>query len=108
MLDRLRAATSYTYSLATKRAHEPCATTVTEPMRFRTLPARGQPARIRFAVAADVTGSDVPGFADIQATDPDFVLMIGDNVYADGYGWVSGDLVESFGLAESVVLWARS
>jgi alkaline phosphatase D len=98
-LAALQAATTYRYSLETKRAGEPCATTITEPMSFRTLPARGQPARVRFVVAADVSGADVPGFADIEAVAPDFVLLIGDNVYADLYGWVPGDLAGSFGLA---------
>lgn len=53
---------------------------------FRTLPPRGSSSQIRFVTAGDVNGANVPGFDDIAAVAPAFVLMLGDNVYADGFG----------------------
>jgi len=88
ILSDLRPATSYTYQISFKPFGEACAASSAERWTFRTLPEAGQPARIRFVVGADVEDGDVPGFADIRATAPDFVLMIGDNVYADADGFV--------------------
>ena len=51
---------------------------------FRTLPAVGAPSSVRFIVAADVGGPDVPAFQQMHELGPDFVLMTGDNVYAGG------------------------
>jgi phosphodiesterase/alkaline phosphatase D-like protein len=80
LIDQLEPDTRYGYQLQ----HGEC--TCPTSYSFETLPARGSPARIRFATAGDVEGPDVPGFADIAAVDPSFVLMVGDNVYADGFG----------------------
>ena len=80
----LEPSTRYGYRLEVAGDDE-CSIAVTEDASFRTLPKEGEPARIRFAVGADVAGESVPGFADMEAVAPDFVLMIGDNVYADGH-----------------------
>lgn len=76
---------AYTYSIdAFDPSYPDCAYAVTEVRSFRTLPSRGKPARIRFVAAADVAGPHIPGFTDMFETSPDFVIMLGDNVYADG------------------------
>jgi len=80
LVDELEPDTRYGYRLQ----HDECACPAS--YSFETLPARGSSARIRFATAGDVEGADIPGFADIDGVAPAFVLMLGDNVYADGFG----------------------
>ena len=51
---------------------------------FHTLPADHEPARTRVVVGADITGTGTqPIFQQIRAVDPDFLLFIGDQMYAD-------------------------
>jgi alkaline phosphatase D len=51
---------------------------------LRTLPPAGQPIKLRFAVGADIAGSrPQPIFARIESVAPDFMLLIGDQIYAD-------------------------
>jgi alkaline phosphatase D len=79
-LEALTPSTEYAYRLQT----DGC-----EPgpeYSFTTLPPEGRPGRIRFVTAGDINGGSVPGFDDIAEVTPDFVLMVGDNVYADGFG----------------------
>jgi alkaline phosphatase D len=95
-LEGLEPATAYTYRVELIGEGESCGTAASSAKTFRTLPKAGSPARVRFAVGADVRGSDVPGFAAIAAAKPDFVLMIGDNVYADDDGYVEGDFDASW------------
>lgn len=90
----------------------------TGELSFRTLPPADQPGRIRFAFGADVDGGDVPGFTDIEAVDPDFVIMLGDNVYADGadrtyagyrgryqYVWSGEQFQQLFARVPSFAIW---
>ena len=54
--------------------------------RFTTAPEPGKPARFRFAVTScmDAKGTPIqPAWDAVLEQDPDFHLMIGDNVYAD-------------------------
>lgn len=52
---------------------------------LHTLAPDGEPTRTRVVVGADITGSGPqPIFRQIGETHPDFVLFIGDQVYADG------------------------
>ena len=52
--------------------------------RFTTLPAAGIPARVRIAVGADIAGRyNQPIFEQIAESQPDVLLLIGDQVYAD-------------------------
>ena len=52
---------------------------------FHTLPGDHEPAHTRVVVGADITGGGPqPIFEQIQKVEPDFVLLIGDQVYADG------------------------
>jgi phosphodiesterase/alkaline phosphatase D-like protein len=51
---------------------------------FRTLDQAGEPTRTRVVVGADITGNGPqPIFAQIAALQPDFMLLIGDQIYAD-------------------------
>lgn len=51
---------------------------------FHTLPADHEPAHTRVVVGADITGSGPqPIFQQIRAVDPDFLLLVGDQMYAD-------------------------
>jgi alkaline phosphatase D len=51
---------------------------------FHTLAADHEPARTRLVVGADITGAgEQPIFEQIRAVDPDFVMLIGDQIYAD-------------------------
>lgn len=85
-LINLQPQTEYQYELQlTDVPARRCLRAVGSTLAFRTLPAPG-PGKIRFVSAGDVTGANVPGFADIAKVSPAFVLMIGDNVYADGFG----------------------
>jgi len=95
-LEGLEPSTAYVYRLELIGEGESCGTAASSAKTFRTLPKAGSPARVRFAVGADVQGSDIPGFTGIAATKPDFVLMIGDNVYADADGHVAGDFSASW------------
>lgn len=90
-LDALTPSTSYTYTIELVTKDGDCGRTASRPATFHTLSEAGKPSHVRFAVGADVRGSDVPGFQDIARVSPDFVLMIGDNVYADDDGGVRGD-----------------
>jgi len=92
----LEPSTAYVYRVELIAEGESCGTAASSAKTFRTLPKAGSPARVRFAVGADVEGGDVPGFAGIAVTKPDFVLMIGDNVYADADGHVEGDFDATF------------
>lgn len=96
LLEELEPGTAYTYRIELIGEGDSCGTAASSAKTFRTLPKAGSAARIRFAVGADVQGADIPGFAGIAATKPDFVLMIGDNVYADAYDHVPGDFDASF------------
>jgi phosphodiesterase/alkaline phosphatase D-like protein len=96
LIDGLAPDTSYRYTLETMSAGGEHGVRATEPASFHTLGPEGEPTRIRFAVGADVRGAVVPGFADVAEVGPDFVLMIGDNVYADDDSWVEGDFDASF------------
>jgi alkaline phosphatase D len=80
LIDGLEPDTRYGYRLLIDECACPAS------YSFMTLPARGLPGRIRFATAGDIEDADIPGFAEIAAVDPAFVLMVGDNVYADGFG----------------------
>jgi phosphodiesterase/alkaline phosphatase D-like protein len=86
-IDHLEPSTRYAYRIEVESTRDAtCVVPVTQAHEFRTLSREGEPERVRFVVAADVAGPDIPGFSDIDAVSPDFVLMIGDNVYADGFG----------------------
>jgi phosphodiesterase/alkaline phosphatase D-like protein len=61
------------------RDDEPCARG-----EFHTLAPDGEPTRMRFVVGADITGSGPqPIFRQIGEVSPDFLLLIGDQIYAD-------------------------
>jgi alkaline phosphatase D len=81
----LEADSNYEYAVQLEPKNSTCVTTPSKSSvrRFRTLPQTG---RIRFVTAGDVDGSDVPGFGDIAKVNPAFVVMLGDSVYADGFG----------------------
>jgi alkaline phosphatase D len=97
----LRPRTVYEYRLEiADESGDRCTASVSPAATLQTLPEANAPGHVRFAVAADVGDGDVPGFADIQAVAPDFVLMIGDNVYADEDGHVAGDFEASFALGQ--------
>jgi alkaline phosphatase D len=96
LLSDLEPATMYAYQVSFRASGEACVVTSAEAWSFRTLPEAGRPSRIRFVVGADVSGADVPGFAEMQLANPDFVLMIGDNAYVDVNGYVSDDYGASF------------
>lgn len=85
-LDGLLPDTDYEYGITTRDGA--CLTAGT----FRTLPRADSPARIRFVTAGDVLDADVPGFRDIAATGANFVIMVGDNVYASG----SGETIDAY------------
>jgi alkaline phosphatase D len=52
---------------------------------FHTLAGDHEPAHTRLVVGADISGSGPqPIFEQIRKADPDFVLLIGDQVYTDG------------------------
>jgi alkaline phosphatase D len=54
------------------------------PKSFRTLPPAGAPGKVRVAVGGDIAGEDTqPIFAQIEATKPDLMLFVGDQIYAD-------------------------
>ena len=102
VLEGLAPDTSYTYTLETISPDGEQGVRASEPATFHTLGPEGEPTRIRFAVGADVRGAVVPGFADVGEAAPDFVLMIGDNVYADDDSWVEGDFDASFALGQNL------
>lgn len=89
LADGLTPATTYRYRIG-EGDGQPCEASASAEAELRTLGKDGAPSRVRFAVGADVRGSDIPGFEDIRKARPDFVLMIGDNVYADDDGFVAG------------------
>lgn len=81
-LDALLPGTTYDYEvLMTSKTGEE----LVHPARFtfRTLPPRGQRISLRFAVGADINRTEIPAFDAISAMDPDFMLLIGDQIYAD-------------------------
>jgi phosphodiesterase/alkaline phosphatase D-like protein len=99
----LEPGTQYAYRVEVlDEAHGACWATASDQYTFRTLPQAGAPARLRFVVGADVRGGDVPGFARVQAVAPDFVLMIGDNVYAGDRGHVDGYFAASYELGQGL------
>jgi alkaline phosphatase D len=112
LLVDLEPSTVYGYRLE-HASDDGCSIAISEDAEFRTLPKEGEPAQIRFAVGADVHGSvlvnnvvvarmSVPGFADVEAVAPDFMLMIGDNVYADADGLGAGGFDAHFALGQKL------
>jgi phosphodiesterase/alkaline phosphatase D-like protein len=55
------------------------------PKTFRTLAAVGTPTKIRFAVGGHIAG-DIDGkiFTQIAETNPDFLVLLGDQIYSEG------------------------
>lgn len=80
-IDQLTPSTTYQYNveLGTRGHAVPVA-----PKGFRTLPPAGATGKIRIAVGGDIAGEDTqPIFAQIEATKPDLLLLVGDQIYAD-------------------------
>lgn len=76
--------TTYEYELlASTDAEGACATPLSIRGQLTTLPAARRPGAVRFVSGADVSESAMPGFDDIRELAPSFVLLIGDNPYAD-------------------------
>jgi phosphodiesterase/alkaline phosphatase D-like protein len=80
----LRPRSSYEYAVSLR---VPAAASDEAPAArgtFHTLAPDGEPTRTRLVVGADITGSGPqPIFRQIADVNPDFVLLIGDQVYAD-------------------------
>lgn len=76
---------SYEYAVSLRTGGESDARArVVAHGEFHTLAPEGEPTRTRLVVGADITGSgSQPIFHQIGEVDPDFVLLIGDQVYAD-------------------------
>jgi alkaline phosphatase D len=102
-LEGLTPSTTYGYRIEAVSENE-CSVAISDDATFRTLSKEGEPTHIRFAVGGDVRGTvfdaadevvlermSVPGFTDVEEVAPDFMLMVGDNVYADDDGFVQGD-----------------
>ena len=77
-LGDLTPATEYTYRVLLDGSERYTGT-------FRTLPPAGRPARIRFALGADIHSSYRPFriFDPLLRASVDFMLSVGDNIYAD-------------------------
>lgn len=54
-----------------------------DELAFRTLPSSGQPLALRFAVGADINQTSIPALDEVAGMNPAFMLLIGDNIYAD-------------------------
>jgi phosphodiesterase/alkaline phosphatase D-like protein len=54
--------------------------------RFRTLPPPGAPGTVRFAYGADLLGRPFAGLTNMAAKNPAFLVLDGDQIYADADG----------------------
>jgi alkaline phosphatase D len=83
-LSDLNPSTTYEYELlASTDADGGCANPLPISAQLTTLPEARTPGAIRFVTGADVAGSYIPAFDDVGQTSPHFVVLLGDNPYAD-------------------------